>query len=55
VTPAGPGQRRIARHTTTTTTRTESQTTTDETVVETVAVAPPVYAAPADEHPRPVG
>ncbi|TKJ28473.1 hypothetical protein [Blastococcus sp. CCUG 61487] len=48
-----PGQRRITRHTTTSTTHTE--TTTDETVVETVAIAPPVYAAPSGEHPRPVG
>jgi hypothetical protein len=48
-----PGQRRITRHTTTSTTRTES--TTDETVVETIAIAPPVYAAPSGEHPRPVG
>ncbi|MGY1836277.1 hypothetical protein ACI79P_14315 [Blastococcus sp. SYSU DS0510] len=47
-----PGQRRITRHTTTSTTRTE---TTDETVVETIAIAPPVYAAPSGEHPRPVG
>lgn len=48
-----PGQRRITRHTTTSTTR--MQTTTDETVVETIAVTPPVYAAPSGEHPRPVG
>ena len=39
-TPAGSGQRRITRHTTTMTTRTESETTTDEKVVETIAVAP---------------
>jgi hypothetical protein len=43
--------RRLTRHTITTTTRTESETTTDETA----AVAPPVYAAPAGEHPRPIG
>jgi hypothetical protein len=48
-----PGQRRITRHTTTSTTSTE--TTTDETVVETIAIAPPVYAAGSGEHPRPVG
>jgi hypothetical protein len=52
-TPGEPGQRRITRHTTTSTTQTE--TTTDETVVETIAVTPPVYAAPSGEHPRPVG
>jgi hypothetical protein len=51
--PGEPGQRRITRHSTTSTTRTE--TTTDETVVETIALAPPVYAAPAGDHPRPVG
>jgi len=50
---AGPGRRRIIRHTTTT--RTESKTTTDETVVEDIAIAPAVWAAPASEHPRPVG
>ena len=54
VTPAGSGQRRITRHTTMTT-RTENETTTDEAVVETIAMAPPVYAAPTSEHPRPVG
>jgi hypothetical protein len=51
--PTEPGQRRITRHTTTSTTRTE--TTTDETIVETLQVAPPVWAAPAGEHPRAVG
>lgn len=46
------GQRRITRHTTTT----RNQTTTDETVVEDIeVVAPPVWAAPTSEHPRPVG
>ena len=50
---AGRGQRRIIRHTTTT--RTERETTTDETVVEDIALAPAVWAAPATEHPRPVG
>jgi hypothetical protein len=48
--PAAPGQRRISRHTTM-----RTETSTDETVVETIAVAPPVYAAPSGEHPRPVG
>lgn len=47
------GQRRITRHTTTT--RTETETTTDETVVEDVAIRPPVWAAPGSAHPRPVG
>jgi hypothetical protein len=51
--PTERGQRRITRHTTTSTTRTE--TTTDETIVEDVRAAPPVWAAPAGEHPRPVG
>ncbi len=51
----GTGTRRIIRETHTTTTR--SQTTTHETstTVEDVLLAPPVYAAPASEHPRPVG
>jgi hypothetical protein len=53
--PRSPGQRRLTRHTTTTTTQSESRTTTDETVVEDIALAPPVWAAPAGEHPRPVG
>ncbi len=54
-TPAPPdrGQRRITRHTRTSTTR--SETTTEEVVTEDVALAPPVWAAPAGEHPRPVG
>ena len=51
------GQRRITREAHTTTTRSHSETTTHETTttVEDIAVAPPVYAAPASEHPRPVG
>ncbi|SNR82162.1 hypothetical protein SAMN04488107_0049 [Geodermatophilus saharensis] len=58
--PAGAGergQRRITRETHNTTTRSQSQTTTHETstTVEDIAVAPPVYAAPVGEHPRPVG
>ena len=53
IAPTERGQRRITRHTSTSTTRTE--TTTDETIVEDVQTAPPVWAAPAGEHPRPVG
>jgi hypothetical protein len=53
--PRGRGQRRTTRQTTTTTTQSESRTTTDETVVEDIALAPPVWAAPAGQHPRPVG
>ncbi|MCF6743726.1 hypothetical protein E9529_05435 [Blastococcus sp. KM273128] len=53
--PRSAGQRRLTRHTTTTTMQSESRTTTDETVVEDIALAPPVWAAPAGEHPRPVG
>src|SRR3954452_20572731 len=51
------GQRRITRETHTTTTRSHSETTTHETstTIEDIDVAPPVYAAPTSEHPRPVG
>src|SRR5687767_11950528 len=51
----GSGTRRVTRETHTSTTR--SQTTTHETstTVEDILLAPPVYAAPAGEHPRPVG
>lgn len=51
----GTGTRRVTRETHTTTTQRETTTHETSTAVEDILLAPPVYAAPAGEHPRPVG